>query len=291
MLDGKVTAAYAVLVLLLFACGAAFGSLLGALIERFPRGIGLCYPRSFCLCCSKQLAWYDLVPVFSYLALRGRCRHCHAEIPPTLLLLEMVCGLLLCLLVARWGNSLCTLQLFVLCWLLLGIAYLDAQTGWIPLHLLALLLMSGLGFAALSHAGLGSDEMCVLSASLWQRLAASAGALVMLGAVLIVSTRLLRYLQRIGPQQSAMGWGDPLLLAGIGAHVGLLWLPMIVLLASVQSIVFHLFYRATNRRWMFTQWHDEKGEETVAKHAIPFGPFLAAATWQTIAISLTWPTL
>lgn len=290
MIEVKIAVAQMMLTVLMFATGAAFGSLLGVLIDRLPRGIGLWTPRSFCLHCHTQLAWYDLLPVISYGFLRGRCRTCRTRIAPNLLFLELLCGVLLCLLVARWGNSLCTIQLFVLCWLLLGIAHVDAQTGWIPLHLLVVLWVSGLGFGAFSYLEQYGTADCVLSASLLQRIVASFGALIVLGMVLVASTKILQYTKRIGPQQSAMGWGDPLLLAGIAAYMGLFWLPIIVFLASLQSILFHLFYRATNRSWIFKKWHQEKPEEQLAKHAIPFAPFLAAATWQTVALALMWPT-
>ncbi|MEM7403080.1 MAG: prepilin peptidase [Myxococcota bacterium] len=290
MIDLSIAVAYAVLMLLLFATGATFGSLLGALIERFPRGMSLWRPRSFCMQCNTQLAWYDLIPLLSFLLLQGRCRHCHTKIQPKLLLLELLCGLLLCLLAARWGNSICTLQLFCLCWLLLAIAYLDAQTGWMPLNLLILLLLSGWGFAALSDMGFDKSS-CVLSVNLLQRFAASTAAFAALGAVLLMSTKILQYRKRLQPQQTAMGWGDPLLLAGIAAYVGFLWLPMILFLASLQSVVVHLFYRITQKPWIPQKWHAESDDNQLAEQAIPFGPFLAAATWQTVAIALLWPTL
>ena len=289
MIEIKLVVAYIMLTTLVFATGAVFGSLLGVFIDRLPRGIGLWAPRSFCLHCKTQLAWYDLLPVISYGFLRGRCRYCRTKIPPNLLFLEIVCGVLLCLLVARWGNSLCTIQVFVLCWLLLGIAHVDAQTGWMPLHLLLLLLFSGWGFGGLVYLGVQNGD-CVLSASLLQRMGASCGALVVLGSVLVVSTYILRCLNRIESQQAAMGWGDPLLLAGIGAHVGLFWLPAIVFLASIQSVLLHVFYRATKRQWTFQKWHAEEEQDALPQHAIPFGPFLAAATWQTMALALVWPT-
>jgi leader peptidase (prepilin peptidase)/N-methyltransferase len=83
-------------------CGLAVGSFLNVCVDRLPRGQSLLSPRSRCDACATPLAARDLVPVASYLLLRGKCRYCGAPIPVRVPLVEIaaaslfgVCGLLL----------------------------------------------------------------------------------------------------------------------------------------------------------------------------------------------------
>lgn len=68
--------------------GAVIGSFLSVVAHRVPLGESIVAPRSRCPCCGTQIASYDNVPVLSYLALRGRCRHCSERVPLTYPLLE-----------------------------------------------------------------------------------------------------------------------------------------------------------------------------------------------------------
>ncbi|MSQ14481.1 MAG: prepilin peptidase [Dehalococcoidia bacterium] len=82
-------------VLLLYSVlGLAFGSFLNVLIDRLPRDQSIAYPASHCPSCKTPLAVFDLVPVLSYLLLRGRCRYCRVSIPLRILLVELSTGVL-----------------------------------------------------------------------------------------------------------------------------------------------------------------------------------------------------
>ena len=85
--------------------GLAIGSFLNVCIDRLPDGQSLLRPRSHCPACRTPLAARDLVPVLSYLLLRGRCRYCSAPIPLRILVIEAGCGLLFLLLWVRYGVS------------------------------------------------------------------------------------------------------------------------------------------------------------------------------------------
>jgi leader peptidase (prepilin peptidase)/N-methyltransferase len=76
------------------ALGLAVGSFLNVCIHRLPRGGSIAWPGSHCPACQHPLAWYDNIPVLSYLWLRGRCRYCGARISPRYPMVEAVTGLL-----------------------------------------------------------------------------------------------------------------------------------------------------------------------------------------------------
>src|SRR5690348_5641715 len=78
----------------LFFFGSAIGSFLNALIDRIPRGEIFTRGRSHCDSCNHTLRWYDLIPVFSFLFLRGKCRYCKKSIGFQALVMELLTGAL-----------------------------------------------------------------------------------------------------------------------------------------------------------------------------------------------------
>ena len=93
--------------ILVFALlGLFVGSFLNVCIDRLPRGQSIIHPRSYCAACNRKLGNLDLIPVFSYLWLRGRCRYCQAHIPIRLPIVEGVTGLLFALLYWKFGLGL-----------------------------------------------------------------------------------------------------------------------------------------------------------------------------------------
>lgn len=89
------------LVVLAAVLGLAVGSFLNVLIHRVPAGLSVVSPRSACPTCRTQIAWYDNVPVVSWLALRGRCRRCGAPISPRYLVVELLTAALFALVAWR----------------------------------------------------------------------------------------------------------------------------------------------------------------------------------------------
>jgi leader peptidase (prepilin peptidase)/N-methyltransferase len=127
--------------------GLAFGSFLNVCLSRWPQGESIVQPRSHCRNCSHVLPWWENVPLFSWLALRGRCRICSAWIGWRYPLVELAVGILWAVYVYRflsepWGTDstatdfshglvfLCARLIF--CWLLLALAVLDAENLWLP---------------------------------------------------------------------------------------------------------------------------------------------------------------
>jgi leader peptidase (prepilin peptidase)/N-methyltransferase len=83
--------------------GIAIGSFLNVCIDRLPIGKSLISPPSHCDSCQRRLGILDMIPVFSYLILRGRCRYCGARIPIRVFIVEALCGILFLLAFWRYG--------------------------------------------------------------------------------------------------------------------------------------------------------------------------------------------
>ena len=85
--------------------GLAVGSFLNLCIDRLPAGESVMLPASHCRSCRTPLRPTDLVPLLSYLALRGKCRHCFATIPFRVFLVELATGVLFALVWYMYGFS------------------------------------------------------------------------------------------------------------------------------------------------------------------------------------------
>ena len=115
-----------------FCFGLIFGSFLNVCIYRLPRGLSVVAPRSACPNCHAPIAAYDNIPVLSWLILGGRCRHCHTDITPRYAAVELTCGMLFFFSYLQAGLSVEALKGCVLCFLLLGLTFTDAETHLLP---------------------------------------------------------------------------------------------------------------------------------------------------------------
>jgi leader peptidase (prepilin peptidase)/N-methyltransferase len=177
-------------------------------------------PRSRCPACGAPIAWYDNVPVISWLVLRARCRACRSPIAWRYPVVELLGAGAAAASVLRHGPTLDALLELAFVLLLVALAFIDLDTWLLP-HALTWPLIA-LGLAA---AAVGASPASSLRASL-------AGAAAGWGAFAVVSLAASRLLAK-----EALGWGDVWLLAGLGAFLGLRALLPVVLLASVQGSV------------------------------------------------------
>ncbi|WP_062355445.1 prepilin peptidase [Bacillus kwashiorkori] len=90
---------------LFFICGLIFGSFFNVVGLRVPKKQSISYPGSHCPNCQHDLAWFELIPVFSYLFLRGKCRSCHTKISPLYPIMEAITGLLFAFTFYKLGFS------------------------------------------------------------------------------------------------------------------------------------------------------------------------------------------
>lgn len=197
-----------------FLLGLCVGSFLNVCISRMPRGESVVRPRSRCPDCGAELAWYENVPVLSYLWLRGRCRHCRGSISPRYPAVELAAGGLWLGSAALYGASWEGLEAAVLLSLLLAIAVVDGRHQIIPDPLSLGGLGAGLALS-LFPGGIGPLESA----------AGAAVGFVLLWTVARVGERVM--------DVPVMGGGDVKMLAMAGAFVGPAGTLLTVFLASL----------------------------------------------------------
>jgi leader peptidase (prepilin peptidase)/N-methyltransferase len=262
--------------------GLIFGSFANVCIHRLPEGRSVVWPGSACPRCGRGIAWYDNVPVVSWLLLRGRCRSCGAGIPAQYPLVEALCGALTLALCLQHGLS---WRWAALSWMAISIVVLvpiDRRHGILPDRVTLPGIAAGLALS------LPAGEPAPLDALR----GALVGALVPLGvrSLYIVYARA-RDRRRTAaaapggvagpgepradavagsgeadpgaPQREGMGLGDVKMLAMVGAFLGAPLVLLTMFLGSVFGTLYVLPLLATGRHGM--------------KTPLPFGPFLGVA--------------
>ena len=121
-----------ILYLLIFLYGIVIGSFLNVCIYRIPLGESIAKERSHCMSCGYQLRWFDLVPLFSWLALGGKCRKCKAPISPQYPIIEAVNGVLYVLIFAVNGLNIVSILYCLMASALLALSVIDFRTYEIP---------------------------------------------------------------------------------------------------------------------------------------------------------------
>ena len=239
------------LIFLFALLGLIVGSFLNVCIDRLPQNKSIVLPPSHCEACQHKLAVKDLIPLFSYLRLRGRCRYCQASIPRKLFWVELATGLIFALLYWHYGLS---TELGVLAFyacLFIIIFVIDLEHGLILNKVVYPGIVIALLLALLPHPWLTQ----------WVVTGIANAALG--GAVGFVILFLIAIVSRGG-----MGWGDVKLAALIGLATGfpLVFFSLIMgaILGGIVAVALMIAKKKTRRE------------------TIPFGPFLAVAAMITL---------
>ena len=112
--------------------GLLIGSFLNVCIYRMPLDLSVVRPRSYCPACEHGIAWYDNVPLVSFLLLRARCRHCAAAIPFRYPMVEVLTGLLFFGGVYMLGPTLSALRFCILSAILVDLIFTDLEERILP---------------------------------------------------------------------------------------------------------------------------------------------------------------
>ncbi len=230
-----------------FVLGSCIGSFLNVCIYRLPRDQSIVRPRSRCLRCEHSIAWYDNLPLISFILLGRRCRHCRAPIAWRYPVIEAAAGIAAVVVIERFGLTVAGLVYTALIWALIAASAIDLEFQIIPDEIslggLAVGVALSLAFPSLhgtsSHlAGLGRSVIGLLVG----------------GGVLYLTGLLGDFIFR----KESMGGGDIKLLAMAGSILG--WQPVLLafflapMLALLPGLLVLVFKRT---------------------HVIPYGPFLS----------------
>ena len=193
-----------IFVVIFFLLGISVGSFLNVVADRVPSGKSLIRPPSHCFSCGHALEPRDLVPVISYLVLRGRCRYCGQTIPMRSMLVELASGLLFLLAITVFGLTWQTLVTIVFGSFFIILFVTDLEQGLLPHVIVYPGIAAALIFAALNP--LTGTTPGILSAL--AGLGVSFGAFLLLWAVPKIFKR------------NITGFGDVGMAGLIGASVG-----------------------------------------------------------------------
>jgi len=225
--------------ILLFITGLVFGSFLNVLIYRIPRGESVVWPGSHCPACGHELKAWDLVPVASYIWLKGRCRYCKGKISICYPIVELLTAVTFLLVYLRWGLSIELGVGWVFTALLIVAAVTDINGGIIPDKLTYPGIIMGILFSFFTI-GIKSSIL---------------GMLIFSGLFLI--TAII--------SGGGMGGGDIKLAAVIGAFTGPIGILMVFIISSLLGGL-----------WAVVLLVEGNADR---KTAIKFGPFLSGAAW------------
>ena len=223
------------------AFGALIGSFLNVCIHRLPLGASIVWPSSACPHCSRELSWYENIPVLSWLALRARCRTCQAPIRFRYPLVEVLTSAMFVLAWSAYGpGPLLASRLIFGCALIVLFA-IDLEHHLLPNAITLPGLIVGFGFSFVTEPGWVSSLIGILAG----------------GGVLYVIAILYFWIRR----EEGLGMGDPKMLGMIGAFLGWQMTLLTLMVASVTGTIVGLGMMAAGRGTM--------------KYALPFGCFLA----------------
>jgi leader peptidase (prepilin peptidase) / N-methyltransferase len=249
-----------------FVLGACVGSFLNVCIGRWPAGMSIVRPPSRCPACERPIRAWENVPIFGWIALRGRCAGCNVAISPQYPLVELLIALVWLGAALLFGPTLLALRVAVFITLMIGIAITDAKHYVIPdgFTVFGLIWVIVTAFIAVF---IGSDSTFAAPYD------AMMGALTGAGAIAIAG-----WLGEAALKREAMGFGDVTLMAVVGAVLGPQRALLTVFLGAALGVVVFVgivLPITRMRARMRLRGATVGGTEVAALPLVPFGVFLA----------------
>lgn len=247
----------------LFLFGLLIGSFLNVCIYRLPLELKVWSPsRSFCPSCERTIAWYDNIPVLSYLLLRGKCRHCQERISWRYPVTELLTASLFAAVAAQGLPAIYTLKMVVFMAIMVALIFTDIEERFLPDAFTLGGALVGLVFSWFAPFQQGAfiffftHRFGEQGASLLE----AAVATVFLSGALYVLGEIYYWLRK----REGLGLGDVKMLATLGAFLGLQGSLLALASASLLGVVLGVAYMAWNRK-------------DFATYELPLGSFLGIA--------------
>ncbi|MGG7098288.1 prepilin peptidase [Clostridium sardiniense] len=232
--------------LIIFLFGSIIGSFLNVCIFRIPKEESIVFPASHCGSCNTRLKGKDLVPIISFLALKGKCRYCYDKVSIQYPLIEVATGILFIAVYLKFGLSIEFFKFVTLTSVLLVIGIIDYKTQYVYSSVIITGIILGIIFLTITL--ITGEKSNLINVAI--------GALIpaMILAIIVWTT-------------NGMGWGDVEIIFMIGIFLGLrlnlLNLFISIILGGVYAIYLIIFKKRNG------------------KEAIAFGPYIVAATFIT----------
>lgn len=221
--------------IIVFLYGIVIGSFLNVCIYRIPEKQNIVKVRSHCMSCGYQLKWYDLIPLFSYICLGGRCRKCRAKLSVQYPLIEALNGILYVVIVYVNGVSVESLLYCLLTSALITLSMIDVRTYEIPFGINLFILALGLIHVGLDYRNFVSYGIGFLAVSAFL------------------------YLLFVLSKGRAIGGGDIKLMAACGLLLGWKLIILAFLIGCVLGSVIHIVRMKVSK----------------ADHVLAMGPYLS----------------
>jgi len=219
-----------------FLFGITIGSFLNVCIYRIPHKEDIVKERSHCMSCGHTLAWYDLVPLFSYIGLRGKCRYCKTKLSMQYPVIEALNGVIYVMVVLTNGVSVDSLLYCLLGSALLALSVIDFRTYEIPVGFNIFIAVLGLTHLILNYTN-------------WSN--------YLIGAVSVGGVLAILYYASKG---RAIGGGDVKLMATCGLLIGWKLIIFAFLTGCIIGSIIHVMRMKISK----------------ADHVLAMGPYLSA---------------
>ena len=230
-----------VLLTLAVAFGAAVGSFLNVCIYRLPLSKSVVSPPSACPTCKRTLAWYENIPIVSYLVLRGRCRTCQTAIGAQYPIVEVLTAIMFGAAWWFYGPSVLLVSRLIFGCALIVLFAIDLEHHLLPNAITLPGIVAGFILSFFTEPGWVSSLVGIL-----------------VGGGLLYAIAEAYYRVR---HEEGLGMGDVKMLAMVGAFIGWQLTFLTLMMASVAGSVIGIGLIVTKRGGM--------------KYALPFGTFLA----------------
>lgn len=236
-----------------FLYGIIIGSFLNVLIYRIPKKENIAIKRSHCMTCDYQLQWYDLIPLFSWIFLRGKCRKCGQKISVQYPIIEALNGIFWTLVFIKFGLSIESLLYCLLFSALLALSVIDFRTFEIPIGFNIFILILGLARVATDYKN-------------WLNY-----------VIGLVSVSIVLFLIFVISQGRAIGGGDVKLMAATGLLLGWQLNLLGFVFGCILGSVIHIIRMKVSKQ----------------SHTLAMGPYLSAGVIISIFVGeylISWYT-